>query len=1226
MLVSRRSDWTAPLRLTAWATGAREADFHAGRSRLVFVSTEGGSEQLWLQDDAPLAVAPPRAMFPHSARDRHPRFSPDGRRVVFVSGRQDAGGDIWLITLARGLRPHRLAKLTGPEGADDQPCWHPDGRKVFFASAPSLSGHYDLWELDLPTGRRTQLTDSGGQMPDCSPDGRWLAFASRGQGPGVSLYVMRLSDRSVAPLTASAAIDALPCWSEDGRWVYFTRYGIDTNADGRVDRGDSSSLFRVGFDERLFTDGALPPARQLTSFAASEWGPRCAAGGIIFSSDRASGARGSVDVWALPACGEAPDLASVGEFVAFARAQDADPRADLHERLLAWQNVLWAAREARYSGRIAPGSVAAGGVGQAWLRVADLLMRLGYGPQAEAALRQVPGEPDADEHLAAEAEVRLLELERLKLETLPAGTAAALWEPHLARCRDLLRRTAELASDARDGGRAEVALRMGRVCALAQLETGLALYALKRYEEALEAFGAVADRYPEHEVEAARAMMAQADVFRLLQQPETVRGAYLRLLEKYPDCEPYASRAAGLVVDGILAETAPAETFERKLADLRGLIEEHGGDGLLPALAQNRIADLYHAARDYQRAREALRSTIRDYPDQHRQVAVAYLALAAIETDQENYLQALEAYGQVQSRPELGTGVAGAPSVFERARRGYVGTVLLKGDRELRAGDPALALSTYSQLIEFDRSLAAGHRGLVDCLARLGRTDEAVVHYREQVERDATDDVAHYGLALAYSYYGPQDWMGGGSAARRRVGIDRQALRLLGRAVLVRYDVPYYHQLRWFLLSRIGVIEDDVEARQQALAAGLVALGLSDPRLDRANHANLLFNVGEAYAALEQGANAYDYYLRALDAGFPLEGVRGEAAMEKIGLSALDAGRYEHATQLCGEALARLDGPLAEDAAARRARLVRRAKLLDELALAHYLREDHAAAAEYYRRTAEAIVTLMEHDPRRKDAYMRNLLRARRNQAVAMCRAVEAGALDEENLATAYDLLLEALKEVERVGVVSRDETAPGLLVIDVEVALGEGRGLAAFDVDAEKRLLYRFLALISARGGDYESASSFLKEKLALYPELPEGTDRTDVLSEEAIVWSQFGQYLLMLGRRIEAAEAYRKAMALEKRARNIRGEMANCFSRGRVVLQMASSTERRDGLSGQRLRNLTLDAIRRHRDVLERSRAESGAQLVDLEASLNANLARLSSVADRLGAEVEEGFGDAQ
>ena len=68
----------------------------------------------------------------------HPRFSPDGRRLAadVVSG---AGNDIWTYDVASGT-PTRLTTA----GDNDRPEWTPDGKRVVFLSS-RLAADYSVW-------------------------------------------------------------------------------------------------------------------------------------------------------------------------------------------------------------------------------------------------------------------------------------------------------------------------------------------------------------------------------------------------------------------------------------------------------------------------------------------------------------------------------------------------------------------------------------------------------------------------------------------------------------------------------------------------------------------------------------------------------------------------------------------------------------------------------------------------------------------------------------------------------------------------------------------------------------------------------------------------------------------------------------------------------------------------------------------------------------------------
>ncbi|MHC4481025.1 MAG: TolB family protein, partial [Planctomycetota bacterium] len=370
LLPAARDGWNRPLRFTRGPGAEFDADYDARREALVYVSDRDGTADIYLQDGALVGLQPARRLTEHSARDRHPRFDPSGRRLAFVSTREDGAGDVWTLHLRRWLRGPRLRQLTGMAAADDQPCWHPDGERIFYAAGRSPGDEFGLWEV-RPGGEPGPLSEGEGQMPDCSPDGRYVAFASRRHSGDADIYALRLADGAVARVTEGPAVDLHPAWSRDGRRLYFARIAFDSSGGGRLDRADVASIFAVGFSDGAFEGGQPAMPRQLTSFAFADGYPRPLPGGFLFT--RALGG-GNTDVFALGRSGEGPDAGTLSAFVNFARRVDREQPGAVHRRILAWQNAAWAASESAAGGAVKfdlerPGDGAAAwlALGRAWL-------------------------------------------------------------------------------------------------------------------------------------------------------------------------------------------------------------------------------------------------------------------------------------------------------------------------------------------------------------------------------------------------------------------------------------------------------------------------------------------------------------------------------------------------------------------------------------------------------------------------------------------------------------------------------------------------------------------------------------------------------------------------------------------------------------------------------------------------------------------------------------------
>jgi dipeptidyl aminopeptidase/acylaminoacyl peptidase len=108
-----------------------------------------------------------------------PQVSPDGRTVAYVVGTVDLAGNktastIWLVP-AGGGEPRQL---TTTDKKDKHPRWSPDGRRILFES--NRGGDNQLWVIDVTGGEARQLTHISTEVANglWSPDGSTIAFVS----------------------------------------------------------------------------------------------------------------------------------------------------------------------------------------------------------------------------------------------------------------------------------------------------------------------------------------------------------------------------------------------------------------------------------------------------------------------------------------------------------------------------------------------------------------------------------------------------------------------------------------------------------------------------------------------------------------------------------------------------------------------------------------------------------------------------------------------------------------------------------------------------------------------------------------------------------------------------------------------------------------------------------------------------------------------------------------
>lgn len=201
------------------------------------------------------------------AFDTHPRFSPDGNKILFTSDR-DGSENLWILDLETG-------EATQVTEGDDQNYpsadWTPDGDYIVAARGRL---QIKLWLFHKDGGSGVQLIKEPENLktidPALSPDGRFIYYSQRtgawnynAQLPEYQLGVYDRENGRTRSISSRYGSAFTPVLSPDGKWlVYGTRYESETGLVIRdLESGDEKWLaYPVQRDdqESIATMGVLP--------------------------------------------------------------------------------------------------------------------------------------------------------------------------------------------------------------------------------------------------------------------------------------------------------------------------------------------------------------------------------------------------------------------------------------------------------------------------------------------------------------------------------------------------------------------------------------------------------------------------------------------------------------------------------------------------------------------------------------------------------------------------------------------------------------------------------------------------------------------------------------------------------------------------------------------------------------------------------------------------------
>ena len=192
-------------------------------TKLAFTSYASGNPEIYIFS----LETNHRVPFPsYKGLNTTPAWSPDGKKIAFCSS-MSGDPEIYLSD----VNGFNLQRLTFSPGVDISPAWNPKtGSEMAFVSDRSGMPQVYIMSADGTNLRRVTTAGGGGDAsgPSWSPNGLFLAFHWRLSETGTyDIYVMEIATGRIIQLTHDAGRNEHPTWSPDGRHLAFesTRSG-----------------------------------------------------------------------------------------------------------------------------------------------------------------------------------------------------------------------------------------------------------------------------------------------------------------------------------------------------------------------------------------------------------------------------------------------------------------------------------------------------------------------------------------------------------------------------------------------------------------------------------------------------------------------------------------------------------------------------------------------------------------------------------------------------------------------------------------------------------------------------------------------------------------------------------------------------------------------------------------------------------------------------------------
>ena len=647
-------------------------------------------------------MALPRQITTHPASDHNPHVSRDGTRLLYVSHKTDPRGDIYLRDLITGEEE----QLTDLNSGDAFPQWAPQENAFFYLKVHPLDGTSAIYRQSLSDQRETLIIPHATSF-SVGPTGT-IVYAD---GTGITSMDPQTQYRAALdhppgsldlwPTLLPKVSSALP-----EPFVFFTRYGQDSNGDGQLDADDESSIWM----KSLPTDPAktsrsfrLTPTHQFHAYPIT-------AGSFLFYADLKKG-----DLFRIDIPNFLKTYANFDEATTLATSYQDTGHHD--QALLVLTNI-----SRNLLGNLSPEAQA-----DFDFSLADAYIQEHNFSAARQTIVRHQAQPGRIGALASIFDISLRVQER-------ALTVSAAERDRLitTATRELLDLGHQHQAQDEVFGNAYIAA--GRLHLFAH-------HPLKALDFLIKV-----ENLQNKDVRA-KALFSRAEAYQALGDITNVQQVFIDVIHLFGEESSWGKRAILRVLDLAQQDKIPQDA----ITTLNHFMAQHADLPVLSATARLQVATFYDELGEQRSALESLESIL-TRTDLPRALTIqAYHHKAELLSRAERFQEAADTYAA------LGRVTGEGSAQLKDTQELLILQLVKKALKDRKIGETRIAAKSLKHLLDQYPQSVEAHRAYIETKAMLKDTQDIQRWYSDMVKTHPQNAVYRYGQALAYSYSDPPD-------------------------------------------------------------------------------------------------------------------------------------------------------------------------------------------------------------------------------------------------------------------------------------------------------------------------------------------------------------------------------------------------------------------------------------------------------------------------------------